>query len=90
MLHVRALIKADMVILFEPAGMRSNKLRDRLLWHMQANIKARRLGEQGKQQAQTQAGPAGVDVGEGFEGGLEGDGRESMLQDGKRLSYEHR
>ncbi|KAH8084261.1 cora-domain-containing protein [Filobasidium floriforme] len=81
MLHVRALIKADMVILFEPAGMRSNKLRDRLLWHMQANIKARRLGEQGKQ---------GVDVGEGFEGGLEGDGRESMLQDGKRLSYEHR
>jgi hypothetical protein len=81
MLHVRALIKADMVILFEPAGMRSNKLRDRLLWHMQANIKARRLGEQGEQ---------GVDVGEGFEGGLEGDGRESMLQDGKRLSYEHR
>jgi hypothetical protein len=39
------------------------------------------LGEQGKQ---------GVDAGERFEGGLEGDGRESMLQDGKRLSYEHR
>jgi magnesium transporter len=86
MLHVRALIKADMVILFEPAGMRSNKLRDRLLWHMQANIKARRLGEQGQQQAQGEP----REVGERFDEDLERDGRESMLQDGKRLSYEHR
>lgn len=84
MLHVRALIKGDMVILFEPAGMRSNKLRDRLLWHMQANIKARRQGEKGKQQAE------GSDAMTSFTGELERDGRESMLEDGKRLSYEHR
>jgi magnesium transporter len=80
MLHVRALIKADTVILFDPSGMKSNKLRDRLLWHMQANIKARREGEKGNEQA-TAAGENTA---------FEGDGRETMLQDGKRLSYEHR
>jgi len=84
MLHVRALVKADMVILFEPAGMRTNKLRDRLLWHMQANIKARRMGEEGKQ-AELSAAETAPSSSQ-----ADGDGRESMLEDGKRLSYEHR
>jgi hypothetical protein len=84
MLHVRALVKADMVILFEPAGMRTNKLRDRLLWHMQANIKARRMGEEGKQ-AELSATETASNSPQ-----ADGDGRESMLEDGKRLSYEHR
>jgi hypothetical protein len=86
MLHVRALIKADMIILFEPAGMRTNKLRDRLLWHMQANIKARRMGEEGKRAQQTAADGSTSCK----EAQVDGDGRESMLEDGKRLSYEHR
>lgn len=86
MLHVRALVKADMVILFEPAGMRTNKLRDRLLWHMQANIKARRMGEEGKQAESSTADATGPST----SAQVDGDGRESMLEDGKRLSYEHR
>lgn len=75
-----------MVILFEPAGMRTNKLRDRLLWHMQANIKARRMGEEGKQ-AEMSASETASACGSAQ---VDGDGRESMLEDGKRLSYEHR
>jgi hypothetical protein len=40
MLHVRALIKADSVILFDPAGSSDSKLKSRLLTHLQANLKA--------------------------------------------------
>lgn len=81
MLHIRALIKADTVILFDPAGSVGNKLRDRLLWHLQMNVKAMKATKD-----VTVEGEEGETIGGDGQQGT----RESMLEDGKRLSYEHR
>lgn len=40
MLHVRALIKADKVILFDPVHSAEGSLRSKLLWHIQGNVRA--------------------------------------------------
>lgn len=73
------------MILFDPAGSTSNKLRDRMLWHMQANIKAIKLG---KKRACAETAMQGESAQKAVADDPEG--RENMLEDGKRLSYEHR
>lgn len=55
MLHVRALIKADSVILFDPAGSSDSRLKERMLYHMQGNLK-----QLARIKGQTEAGTAGV------------------------------
>lgn len=87
MLHIRALIKADTVILFDAAPLigtgtleradlvaRGGKLKERLRWHIQGNLKALRREER---QAAVSAGPV-AKLGE-----------EEKLK-AKKLSYEHR
>jgi hypothetical protein len=87
MLHVRALIKADTVILFDAAPVfdtglsansdqsdRGNRLKARLRWHIQGNLKALRREER-LANASLQTESDTQDAGE--------------LQP-KKLSYEHR
>jgi magnesium transporter len=40
MLHVRALIKPDRVIVFDTAGSAESEIQRRFKWHLERNIKA--------------------------------------------------
>jgi hypothetical protein len=97
MLHVRALIKSDSVILFDPVGKSDTKLKERLLWHLQGNLKAlakrrsrdsqRRLSEwQGvKKDVEGQTIPEVHET-----TGDKADYKEASCDEGPGLSYEHR
>jgi hypothetical protein len=94
MLHVRALIKADSVILFDPAGSSDSKLKARLLTHLQGNLKAlhkSRVMEGNKRLQEWQEGQKDGKGGTNMTIGVESHEHGKIGEDaGLGLSYEHR
>ncbi len=97
MLHVRALIKADSVIVFDPAGSSDSTLKERLLWHLQGNLKAlaNKRGREKERKLVAWQGRKEDEDGKVIRQadettGENQDGKAASCEEGLGLSYEHR